>query len=118
AIVVAPGFAHELFGAGAVAFGEERTREHVVTLGGHRLLVGKEREDRGVVELVVPQGILGAAAEQRGVRPARIGGDETGVALEAWLGVVAAQDDPFGKLARDRIGDRLFRSVCVAVLAL
>ena len=81
-------------GAGAVAFGEQRARQHVAALGGDRLMVGEKGEHGGVVELVVPQRVLGAAAEQRRVRPARIGVHESGVALEARLGVVAAQDRP------------------------
>ena len=52
------------------------------------------------------------------MRPFRIGADEIGVTLEAGAGVVAAQDDPFGKLAGDRVVNRLFRRVGIVVLAL
>ena len=109
ALVVAPGVAHQRRGAGAVALREQGARQHVAALGGGRLLLGEKGAHRGVVEPVVPQRVLGAAAEQRRMRPARIGVHEGGVALETRIGVVAAQDHPFGELARDRIGDGLCR---------
>ena len=51
------------------------------------------------------------------MRPARIGSDEGGVALERRIGVVGAQDHPFGKLARDRIGDARLGGIGLGFLA-
>ena len=78
----------------------------------------EEGEHRGIVELVVPQRVLGAAGEQRHVRPARIGVHEGGVTQEARRGIVAAQNDPFGQLARDRVRNGVFCGVDVVFLAL
>ena len=81
-------------------------------------MVGEKGEDRCVVEIVVPQRVLGAAAEQGRVRPARVGVHEGGVARVTWLGIVASQDHPFGKLAGHRIPDAAFGGVGVGSLAL
>ena len=80
AILRAPGLAHQRRGAGAVALGEQRARQHVAALGGRRLPVRRRRRGPSRRRLVVPQRVLGAAAEQRDVRPGRIGGDEGRVA--------------------------------------
>ena len=77
----------------------------------------KKARTVAIVDTVVPQRVLGAAAEQRGVRPARIGVDEGGVALEAGVGVVGAQDHPFGEFARDRIADARLGGIGVGFLA-
>ena len=104
-IVIAPRLPHETCSTLAVALREQRARQHVAALRGDRLLLGKEGAHSAIVDAVVPQRVLGAAAEQRGVGPARIGFDPGSVALERRIGVVGAQDHPFGKLARHGIAD-------------
>ena len=116
-IVVAPCLAHEFGGALAIALREQSARQHVATFRGARLMFGEESAHGAVVDAVVPQRVLGAAAEQRRVRPARIGLDPGGVALERGIGVVRAQDHPFGKLARHRIADARFSRVGFRFLA-
>ena len=57
-------------------------------------------------DALFPSHALGAAAQQGDARPARIGGHEINVAREIRRAAVAAQDHPFDKLARQRIGNR------------
>ena len=116
AVLVAPGVAHECRGAGLVALGEQRVGEGIAALGRDRVPLRKVAEHRGVLDAVVPQRILGAPGEQAGMRPVRMVLDEIGVALEAGVGVVAAQDHPFGERLGDRILDCGF--VLVGVVAL
>ncbi len=108
AFVVTPGVTHQRGRAVAIASGEENAGEHEAALGGARLVAGEESDYRGVVDMVVPQRVLRAAAEQRCVRPGRVAGDERRVTREARIGVVAAQDHPFRELAGDRILDAGF----------
>ena len=103
--IVTPGLTHEPGGALPITLREQSARQHVAALGGDRLLFRKEGTHGAIVHAVVPQRVLGAAAEQRGMRPTRIGFDPGGVALEGGVGVVGAQDQPFGKLARHGIAD-------------
>ncbi len=117
-VLALPGVAHQRGGAGAVAFGEQRMRHHVAALGGGRRMAGEEGEHGVVGHVIVPQRVLGAAAEQRHVRPIRVGGDEGGVALEARIGVVGAQDHPFGKLAGDRVDDGVLGGIGIRFAAL
>ena len=117
-LVIAPGMAHQRCRSLAIALREQGARQHKAPLGGRRLLLGEEGAHHGVIDPVVPQRVLGAAAEQWGVRPARIGLHESGVALEGRIGVVGAQDYPFGELARNRIGDARLGGIGVRFLAL
>ena len=117
AFLVAPGITHQRRGALAVAFGEQRAGQHETALGGARLMVGEKGEHRAFAEIVVRHGVFGAAAEQRRVRPVRISVHEGGVAGKAHVGVVAAQDDPFGEFVGDRIADAGFRGIGVGELA-
>ena len=84
-------------------------RQRELALGRDRRFVFEPRPDRGVVAAVVPQRRLDAPAQEGLRRPARIGGDERAIALDRGAVVVAAQDQPFGELARDRIRDRGLR---------
>ncbi len=88
----------------------------LAALGGGRTTVGEKRQHGVVVEVIVPQRVLGAAAEQRRMRPARIGVHEGRVARETRIGIVAAQDRPFGELAGDRILDGVFGGVGIGEL--
>ena len=107
--VVAPGLADQPFGVGAVAAREHGLRQRELALGRDRRFVLEPRPHRGVVAAVVPQRGLDAPAQEGLRRPARIGRDERAVALDRRAVVVAAQDQPFRELARDRIGDRRLR---------
>ena len=73
---------------------------------------------RGIVAALVPQRRLHAPAEESLRRPARIGRNECAIALKGRAVLIAAQDDPFGELARDRISDRRFRLGSIGRLVL
>ena len=103
--VLAPGFAHRRLRAGAVAMGKQRARQRKPPFGGARRLAGEKGDDRLRIGLLLPQRRLGAPAQRHDARPARIGGDERGIAGKIEIGVVAAQDHPFDQLARQRIGN-------------
>ena len=104
--IAAPCFAHQPFGGCAVAAGQQRAREHKPALAGDRLFAAKEREDDGIVALVVPQGCFATPPQERYAWPAWIFGNEVAVTFDRRTVVVAAQDHPFGKLACNRIGER------------
>ena len=103
--LVAPGVAHLRLRAGAVALRQHGAGERKPAFGGGRRLLGEEGAHGRGVGLLLPQHRLGAAAQEADARPARIGGDEGGVAGEIDAVVVAAQDRPLDQLARDRIAD-------------
>ena len=107
--VAAPGLADQPFGIGAIAARDHHLRQRELALGRDRRFVLEPRPDRGVVAMVVPQRGLDAPAQERLRRPARIGRNEGAIALDRSAVVVAAQDQPFGELAGDRIGDRGLR---------
>ena len=88
---------------------EHRPRQRELALGRERRFVLEPRPHGGVVAMVVPQRGFDAPAQEGLRRPARIGGEEGAIALDRRAIVVAAQDDPFRELARDRIGDRGLR---------
>ena len=69
-------------------------------------IASEKLDDRASVGLLLPQRRFGAPAQRRNPRPAWIGGDESRVAREIEIGLVAAQDHPFDQLAGERIGDR------------
>ncbi|MEY9205313.1 hypothetical protein ABIF05_004423 [Bradyrhizobium elkanii] len=104
--VVAPGLADQALGIAAVAASDHHLGECQPALGRDRRFILEPGPDRGVVAAVVPQRGLDAATQEGLRRPARIGIEESAVALDRGAVVLAAQDQPFGKLARDRIGDR------------
>ena len=58
-----------------------------------------------VLAPVVPQRGFAAPAEQVERRPARVRDDEGAIALRRHAVVLAAQDQPFGQLLRDGVGD-------------
>src|SRR3974390_3684744 len=76
------------------------------------------RADRTVIDLVVPQSILRASTEDRRMRPGRIGIGKSGVALEARIGVVGAENDVLGEFARERIAQSARRGVRVVIATL
>ncbi len=117
-IVLAPRQAGQSLGGGAIALRQQRAGINETAFGGGRLPVIEEGADSPVVQPVVPQGILGAASEQRRVRPGRVRFDEIGVAAEAGIGVVAAQHHPFGQLLGDGIRYRFLRGVGGGAVAL
>ena len=101
--IIAPGLAHQPFGIGAIAAREHGLRQRELALGRNRRFVSEPRPHRGVVAAVVPQRGLDAPAQEGLRRPARIGRDKGAIALHGGAIVVAAQDQPFRKLAGDRI---------------
>ncbi len=107
--VIAPGFAHQPFGIGAVAAREHRFCQHELALRRNRRILLEPRPHRAVVAAIVPQRGLDAPAQEGLRRPARIGGHECAVAFDRRAVVVAAQNQPFSELARDRIRDRGLR---------
>ena len=117
-VVLTPGMAHQLGRAFAIALRKQGAREHIAALGGGGLLLREECTHRAIVDAVVPQRILSAAAKQRRVRPARICFDEGRVTLERRIGIVGTQDHPFGKLACDRIADARLGGIGLGFLAL
>ena len=104
--IVAPGFAHQAFGIGAVAAREHCPRQREAAFGRRRRFAFEPGPYDRILAMVVPQRRLQAAAQERLRRPAWIGRYEGAVALDARVVVVAAQDDPFRKLSCDRIGYR------------
>ena len=107
--VVAPGFTHLCLRLGAVALRQVRAGEREAAFGGERRFLGEVgHHGRGIGPLV-PEHCLGAAAQRADAGPARIGGDEIGVAGEVGAVVVAAQNRPFGELACDRIAHRALK---------
>ena len=117
-VVLTPGMAHQLGRAVAIALRKQGARKHIAALGGGGLLLREECTHRAIVDAVVPQRILSAAAKQRRVRPARICFDEGRVTLERRIGIVGTQDHPFGKLACDRIADARLGGIGLGFLAL
>ncbi len=117
--VIAPGLAHQPFGIAAVAAREHGLCQHELALRRNRRVVREPRPHRAVVTAVVPQRSLDAPAQEGLRRPARIGRNERAVAFDRRAIVVAAQDQPFGELAGDRIRDRGLRlgGVCGLLLA-
>ncbi len=116
-ILPAPGVLDELGCSDAIATGEQHPRQHIPALGRSRLMVSEKSEHPGIVDPIVPQRVFGAAAEQRDVRPVGVVAHESGVALEGRVGVVRAQDHPFGELAGDRVGNGLLGRIGVGVAA-
>ncbi len=104
--VLAPGFAHGHLRAGAVAFGKQRPRQRKSPFGATRRLAVEEGDDHLPVGLTLPQCRFGAPAQGHHTWPARIGGDEGRITRKIEIGVVTAQDHPFGELACQRIGYR------------
>ena len=117
-VVLTPGMAHQLGRAFAIALRQQGAREHIAALGGGGLLLCEECTHRAIVDAVVPQRILSAAAKQWRVRPARICSDEGRVTLERRIGIVGTQDHPFGKLACDGIADARLGGIGLGFLAL
>ena len=117
-VVLTPGMAHQPGRAVAIALRKQGARKHIAALGGGGLLLREECTHRAIVDAVVPQRILSAAAKQRRVRPARICLDEGRVTLERRIGIVGTQDHPFGKLACDRIADARLGGIGLGFLAL
>ena len=72
--------------------------------GGVRRLDVEKRDDGLRIDLLLPHHRLGADAQCRDARPARIGGDECGITRKVVRAVFAAQDHPFHELAGERIG--------------
>ena len=107
--IAAPGLAHQALGIGAVAARDHHFGQRERALGRNRRFVFEPRPHRGVVAMVVPQRGLDAPAQEGLRRPARIGRKEGAVALDRGAVVVAAQDQPFRELARDRIRYRGLR---------
>ncbi|MCZ7642002.1 MAG: hypothetical protein M5U33_03665 [Pseudorhodoplanes sp.] len=108
--VVAPGFARDLEGGGAVAEREQRARVGKTALGRERAgMCEKRAHGCGVGCRLLPERGLGLAAEHCRVRPVRVRSDECAVALEAEVVILGAQDRPFYELAGERIGDCLSR---------
>ena len=116
--IIAPGLADQPFGIGAIAARDHGLRQRKLALGRNRRFVSEPGPDGCVVAAVVPQGGLDAPAQEGLRRPARIGGNKRTVALDGGVIVVAAQDQPFRKLAGDRIRYRGLRLVCVPRLLL
>jgi hypothetical protein len=104
--IVAPGFAHQAFGIGAVAAREHRPRQRQAAFGRHRRFGLEPRPHDGILAMVVPQRRFQTAAQESLRRPARVGRQEGAIAFGGGVIVVAAQDDPFRKLLGDRIGYR------------
>ena len=117
-VVLTPGMPHQLGRAFAIALRQQGARKHIAALGGGGLLLREECTHRAIVDAVVPQRILSAAAKQWRVRPARICSDEGRVTLERRIGIVGTQDHPFGKLACDGIADARLRGIGLGFLAL
>ena len=117
-VVLTPGMPHQLGRAFAIALRQQGARKHIAALGGGGLLLREECTHRAIVDAVVPQRILSAAAKQRRVRPARICSDEGRVTLERRIGIVGTQDHPFGKLACDGIADARLGGIGLGFLAL
>ena len=76
-----------------------------MSFGGTWRIVGEESDHRLWVGTPLPERCLGAAAQKRNARPARIGVDEGAVARKIVRTIFAAQDHPFNELARQWIGD-------------
>ena len=104
--IAAPGFAHQPLGGSPVAAREQCARKHEPAFARDRLLAIEECEHSGIVALVVPQRGLPAPPEECHAGPSRVLGDECLVAVGGCAIVVAAQDHPFGQLARNGIGQR------------
>ena len=113
-----PRAAHQTLGIGAVAARDHGARQRELALGRARRFVFEPRPHRGVVATVVPQRRLDAPAQESLRGPARIGRNERAIALDRDAVVVAAQDDPFGELLRDRIRYRGLRLRRIRRLAL
>ena len=103
--VTAPGLAHRRRGAGNIAAREQRPRQCKATFGGVRRLGAEEIDDGQRVDVFLPHHRFGPPPQRLDARPARIGGDECGVARKIGRAVFAVQDHPFHELARDRIGN-------------
>ena len=107
--VAAPGIADQPLGIGAIAAPDHHLRQREFALGRDRRFILEPRPHRGVVAVVVPEGGLDAPAHEGLRRPARIGRNEGAIAFDGSAIVVAAQDQPFGELAGDRIRYRGLR---------
>ena len=103
--IVAPRLAHQRARAFGVALREQRARQHQAAHARLRRRAVEEAQRLRRLDVLDPKHRLGAAAEHREARPARIGGDEGEVALAVDAVVVAAQDEPFDELARRRVRD-------------
>ncbi|MGA3140290.1 MAG: hypothetical protein ABSD09_15610, partial [Xanthobacteraceae bacterium] len=86
-----------------VALRKKRPRERQASFASQRRIRRKKTDNRARIGLLLPERRLRSAAECRYSRPTRVCRDESGIAGEIQIGVVAAQDDPFYELARDRI---------------
>ena len=98
--------APEACGGSTVALRHQGAREREAALRGGRLAGAEERAHRRRIALLVPQRVLGALAHHADARPARIGGNEAGEAVEVRLVIVAAQNGPLDQLARQRVFER------------
>jgi hypothetical protein len=116
--VVPPGIADQPLGIGAIAAPDHHPRQRELAFGRDRRFVFEPRPHRGVVATVVPECGFDAPAQEGLRRPTRIGRNEGAIALDRRAIVVAAQDQPFGELAGDRIGDRRLHLRCVRSLLL
>ena len=108
--VVAPGFAHRRLRAGTIALGEPGARQGEAAFGAQWRQAAEESDGRARVDGLFPERDLGAPAQSDNARPARIGGDEGGVAGKVDVGVLAAQDHPLDELAGERIGNGIFHA--------
>src|SRR5262245_10706918 len=116
-VVVTPSLANEILRVGSVPFQQQRASQRKLALGCERLVLVKIRAHGRGIEAFFPERRLRASAQQTDIRPARIVGNKSNMALEVDL-VVAAQDRPLDHFASDGIADTFFYVACLRRLAL
>jgi hypothetical protein len=116
-VVVTPSLANEILRVGSVPFQQQRASQRKLALGCERLVLVKICAHGRGIEAFFPERRLRASAQQTDIRPARIVGNKSNIALEVDL-VVAVQDRPLDHFASDWIADTFFYVACLRRLAL
>src|SRR6266436_1586617 len=117
-VVVTPSLANEILRVGSVPFQQQRASQRKLALGCERLVLVKICAYARGIEAFLPECRLRASVQQTDIRPARVVGNESNIALEVDLVVVAAQDRPLDHFASDGIVDTFFYVACLRRLAL